>query len=254
MRTIRRHFVTHIHVAAVGLFALAQATACIPYTVGSTAETAPVGQSTHTASMYFIPNAVKSPGDSVSVPMRGLDAEWRHGMDERSDVGLRLMPGAGGAIVNYKHRFEDAGSGQPALAYMIGGGVVNWGEHAEMEATLIASGDESASIMPFGGLRAIQVIPITQGAVSDSPTLGGFGGLQFGDRSFSIRPELGVYYDRSALGLRRSSVIFVPAITLARGPRPDNVDAQAAKAANAARPRRSSGGIICTLIGVGDCR
>lgn len=166
------------------------------------------------------------------------------------------MPGAGGVVVNYKHRFADAAAGQPALAYMVGAGVVNWGEHAEMEATLLASGDESAGVMPFGGLRAIQVVPITQGAVSDSPTLGGFGGVQIGDRGFSIRPELGVYYDRSALGLRRGSVILVPAVTLAHGPKRDNVDAQAAANARRTPPATSPsrGGLICALLGIGDCR
>ena len=71
---------------------------------------------------------------------------------------------------------------------------------------------------PYGGLRAMQVVPITRGAVSDSPTLGLFGGLRLGDDDFVLSPEIGVYYDRSALHVRNASVIVVPALTLERGP------------------------------------
>ena len=63
----------------------------------------------------------------------------------------------------------------------------------------------------------MQTIPITAGAVSDRPTIGVFGGLQIGSKYFSARPELGVFYDHSALGLRQRDVLFVPAITLMRG-------------------------------------
>jgi hypothetical protein len=98
---------------------------------------------------------------------------------------------------------------------------VNGGEHFMMQGTLVASGREDVSVVPYGGLRAIHVLPITQGAVTDQPTIGMFGGVQLGDAEFSIRPELGVYYDHSALGLRRGDLIFVPAITLKRGPRRD---------------------------------
>lgn len=206
-----------VRLALAFLLVLNGATACIPYTVGSTAQTVPNGQTTHTTSWYFVPNAFKSPGDTVAVPMAGVDNEWRHGVDAKSDVGFRLVPT--GVVLNYKHRVTEAEAGRAAVAYMVGGGIVNGGEHLHLEATLIASGDPSASMMPFGGVRAMQVIPISAGAVNDSPTIGAFGGFQLGDASFTIRPELGVYYDRSALGVRSSSVIFVPAVTLQRGRR-----------------------------------
>jgi hypothetical protein len=85
-----------------------------------------------------------------------------------------------------------------------------------IQGTLIASAREDVAIAPFGGLRAIQVFPISQGAVYDRPTIGVFGGAQLGDRAFTIRPELGVFYDHSALGIRRGDVIFVPAVTIQR--------------------------------------
>jgi hypothetical protein len=199
----------------VGALVLFAAPGCIPYTVGSTAETVPTGHTANATSWYFIPNAFKRPGDSLSTPLAGVDHEFRHGLDERSDVGLRLTSGLG-VVVNYKRRFQDYGGGPPALAYMVGGGIVNGGEHLHLEATLIASGDERSGMMPFGGLRAMQVVPLDANAVHDSPTIGAFGGVQIGDASFIIRPEIGVFYDRSALGLRSANYIIVPALTLQR--------------------------------------
>jgi hypothetical protein len=79
---------------------------------------------------------------------------------------------------------------------------------------------------PYYGVRAIQVIPISAGAVSDTPTIGVFGGLQLGNQWFSLRPELGVFYDHSALGVRQSDLLIVPAITLMRGRHRDEDHAQ----------------------------
>lgn len=192
--------------------------ACIPYTVGSTARTVPVHQTTRSTSWYYIPNAISTPGDSVASPLAGSNLEYRHGVDARSDVGLRLMPG--GASVDFKRRLDNDLTGtRTAFAYIAGGGIVNGGEHFMLQGTLVASGREDASVVPYGGIRAIHVMPISQGAVSDKPTIGVFGGVQLGDAQFTIRPELGVFYDHSALGLRQGDLIIVPAITLKRGPR-----------------------------------
>ena len=65
-----------------------------------------------------------------------------------------------------------------------------------------------------GGLRAMQVIPIDRGAVHDSPTLGGFLGARIGTLTAGISPELGIFYDHSALHLHKGNVLFVPAITV----------------------------------------
>jgi hypothetical protein len=97
---------------------------------------------------------------------------------------------------------------------MVGGGVVNWGEHAHLEATLITSGAESDHFTPYGGLRAMQVIPISRGAVRDSPTLGGFLGSRIGTVAAGISPEVGIFYDRSALHIRRGTLLVVPSITV----------------------------------------
>ena len=205
--------------------------ACLPYTVGTSAQTVPANESRHSASYYFIPNAIKEPDDTVAVPLSGVDYEWRHGLDTQSDVAFRLLPG--GVTASYKHRFgPDTSHAGSARAFAIGGGIVNGGEHALVEATLMASGREDGPMNPYYGVRAIQVIPITAGAVSDRPTIGVFGGLQIGNQWFSVRPELGVFYDHSALGVRQGDVIIVPALTLMRGRHRDEDHAQEA------RPRR----------------
>src|SRR5512138_1895680 len=79
-------------------------TACLPYTVGSSAQTLPANESSHSASYYFVPNAFKEPEDSVGAPMSGVDYEWRHGLDARSDVAFRLLPG--GVTSSYKRRIS----------------------------------------------------------------------------------------------------------------------------------------------------
>jgi hypothetical protein len=91
--------------------------------------------------------------------------------------------------------------------------LINFGEHAHVELTLIASGREGKLTL-YGGLRAMQVAPMSRGAVSDTPTLGGFLGLRIGRADMGVSPEVGVYYDRSALGLRRATVIVVPALSV----------------------------------------
>jgi hypothetical protein len=53
-----------------------------------------------------------------------------------------------------------------------------------------------------------------------------FGGLQMGNQWFSVRPELGVFYDHSALGVRKGDLLLVPALTLMRGRHRDDDRAQ----------------------------
>lgn len=194
------------------------ATACLPYTVGSTAQTVPAGKWTRTSTSYFIPNAIKEPADSIATPMFGYDLEFRHGLDARSDLGLRMVPGGG--TINYKRRMgADTSHTRASVAFMTGAGIVNAGEHAHFEATFIASGRQDVPLSAYGGIRAMQVVPLSASAVSDSPTIGAFAGMQIGNERFTLRPELGVFYDRSALDLRSSNVIFVPAVSVQRNRR-----------------------------------
>jgi hypothetical protein len=197
--------------------ALIVLTGCLPYTVGSTAQTLAPDTTRRTAMVYFIPDAVDLTGDdSITAPMRGVDIEYRRGLSDRSDIGLRF-PSGSGAVVTYKRRL--AGTSAPesgAVSLMTGGGFVNFAEHGEIEVTMMASGKESNSVTPYGGLRAMQVIPLSRSAVHDQPTAGGFIGMRvlFGD--LEVKPELGVYYDPSALGIRSTNYILVPAFGLTR--------------------------------------
>ena len=206
----------HLRTVLWGALAVSLAGACLPYTVGQTAQTLPSGETRQTGILYMIPHAVDVIGDSVGAPMRGADVELRRGLDERSDIGLRI-PSYSGAVVTYKRRL--AGSASPdrsVMSIMAGGGLVNWGEHAEVELTLFASGRQSGAVTPYGGARVMQVAPLSAGAVHDSPTAGGFFGLRIAFDDLEVGPEVGVYWDRSALGLRKANYIIVPGVSLQR--------------------------------------
>ena len=187
---------------------------CIPLTVGSTAQPVPVGTTVHSMSMYVVPNSVHDSIDNRSFPRYGIDPEVRFGLDDRSDIGVRA-PSFSGIVANYKRRLNGVSQAPgTATAIMVGGGLVNWGDHAHLEATLITSAEDNDRFTPYGGIRAMQVIPINKGAVHDSPTLGGFFGARIGTRTTGISPEIGVFYDHSALRLRKGNVLIVPAITI----------------------------------------
>jgi len=187
---------------------------CIPLTVGSTAQPVPVGTTVHSMSMYVVPNSVHDSIDNRSYPRYGIDPEVRFGLDDRSDIGVRA-PSFSGIVANYKRRLNGVSQAPgTATAIMVGGGLVNWGDHAHLEATLITSAEDNDRFTPYGGIRAMQVIPINKGAVHDLPTLGGFFGARIGTRTTGISPEIGVFYDHSALRLRKGNVLIVPAITI----------------------------------------
>lgn len=188
--------------------------ACTPYTVASTAHTVPKGQRTSTSIFYVVPGGARAAGDSSTVSMPGFDLERRFGLDDRTDIGLRV-PTFSGAIVTYKRRLTPyADRASHANAVSFGVGLVNGGQHAHTEATFIASGRETGSVAAYGGIRAIQVVPLTTTAAHDSPTVGGFGGMRLGGPDAAVSLELGVFYDRSALKMRRGDLVIVPAISL----------------------------------------
>jgi hypothetical protein len=187
---------------------------CIPLTVGSTAQPVPVGTTVHSMSMYVVPNSVHDSINNRSYPRYGIDPEVRFGLDDRSDIGVRA-PSFSGIVANYKRRLNGISQAPgAATALMVGGGLVNWGDHAHLEATLITSAEDNDRFTPYGGIRAMQVIPINKGAVHDSPTLGGFFGARIGSLKAGISPEIGVFYDHSALQLRKGNILIVPAITI----------------------------------------
>ena len=189
-------------------------TGCLPYTVASTARPAAEGEMQQTGTLYAIPGAYESEHDSLSIPMKGADFEIRYGLDEFSDVGIRI-PSMSGAVVTYKRRL-DGPSEDPgvAVAFMAGGGFVNMGEHALGELTLIVSGDDARQFVPYGGLRGMHVLPLSRHAVSDRPTVGTFLGVRIGNADFGVSPEIAIYYDRSALEWREREWLIIPAVSI----------------------------------------
>jgi hypothetical protein len=206
-------------VLALLLLPLALAGACTPYTVAGTARPLARGERQRTSMFFVVPAGAKFAADSgtSSTAVPGFDVEQRFGVDDRSDVGLRITT-MSGAVVSYKRRLDGPSDKEgTATALMLGGGFVNLFQHAHLEATLLTSGRDGGSVTPYGGLRAIQVIPLSSEAPKDTPTLGAFGGARFGSRNGGISVELGVFYDRSALGLRRNDVVIVPSVSLHGG-------------------------------------
>lgn len=204
-------------VLAAATVATSFTTGCIPYAVGSTARTVPAGDHTRTTTAFVIPNGIENKTDSVAATIPGLDSEVRFGIDDRSDWGVRV-PSWSGVVVNYKHRLDavpttPAADTGVAVSIMTGGGLVNWGQHAHLELSLLASGREDRKAIPYGGLRVMQVIPLNSSAPSDRPTAGGFLGWRIGSRDHGVAPEVGVFYDHSALHIRRGDLVVVPSIT-----------------------------------------
>ena len=195
---------------------------CLPYSVGQTAATAPVNEVVVSQSSQFVP--VDSPfgeGDGCEESCQAdeagggyvsLDAEVRVGLTERSDLGVRLVGGAGFGVT-YKNRLTPSG-GPVEVAVIGGGGVLNGGQHAYGEATVVVSGRLRAPVVPYGGLRGFATAPVAPGAVRDAPTVGGFGGLRVGTAQAGVSAEVGVFRDPSALGLRERDLVVVPSVTV----------------------------------------
>lgn len=207
--------------AATGLSLSAALTGCIPYTVGATAAPVPKGQKTTTMSTWVLPSTMDTTFGQPSSQLM-VDMESRWGLDDRSDIGARIV--GLGFVVNYK-RLLSGPSSIYDVAVVPGFGIVNFGNHAYFETTLMASkrvktepkkseNGWTNQVLPYFGLRLMQVAPIDENAVHDRPTAGGFLGVRFGSRDFGVSPEIGVFYDHSALGLRRNDVIVVPSISV----------------------------------------
>ncbi|HYO74951.1 MAG TPA: hypothetical protein VE010_00695 [Thermoanaerobaculia bacterium] len=192
-------------------------TSCISYAVGTTARPAPKGDFQPNLMVYTVPGGIEEVGaeddvDDASLAYASADFEGRWGLTDRSDLALRV-PAASGAILTYKRMFGPNDPARPAFAGIVGGGIVNFGNHAYVEAGLIGSGIEDGGV-PYGGIRTMHVMPIASGAVEDSPTVGIFGGYRMRiNESLSLSPELGIYYDEPALQLRERNIIFIPSIS-----------------------------------------
>jgi hypothetical protein len=194
--------------------ALLLAAGCIPYSTGTTATTVPPGAVTGNTAVYFVPGGIeKLSADSAHGSIIGFDLEWRMGVDQHADLGIRA-PGMVGVVVDYKRRVVGLDDPEaPGLALMAGGGVVNAGDHALFSAAVLASGRSNDRLTPYGGFKAMHVLPLREEAVRDDPTFGVFAGARIGTELLGISPEIAVFYDRSALDLRDHDIIVVPSFT-----------------------------------------
>ena len=192
------------------------AAACIPYSVITTAEPAPRGERQTTLAVSAMPSVSlldSTRGTNFTI----VEGVTRIGLDSVSDVGFRA--GGGGITMSYKRLLTRRD--EPALiAIMPGFGFVNMAQHAHFELTVLASrrsspdrpGGRERTIVPYGGLRIMQVAPLHEDAVHDRPTAGGFVGVRLGRPTFGVSPEVGIFYDHSALGVRESNVVVVPTL------------------------------------------
>jgi hypothetical protein len=199
------------------LFAPLLLAGCISYSVGTTARPVPKGKFQPNLMVYWVPNGIENVDSSGTVrdslAYASADFEGRWGLSDSSDLGLRV-PAGSGAIINYKRLINGPNDpNRTAVSAIVGTGIVNFGNHAFFEAGLIASGKEGDHV-PYGGIRAMQVVPLNRTAVHDTPTAGVFGGVRFRvGTNFSFSPELGVYHDKSALHLRKRNVLLIPSIS-----------------------------------------
>lgn len=193
-------------------------TGCISYTVGQGAETTPISERTSSSSINWIPGTLDDAPGAKRVRRPSVDSEIRIGLDDRTDIGFRIATYSG-FMVAWKRQLTRADTShvpenRMRTALMLGAGILNVGEHAGVEATLIASGPWSAVGQVYGALRAIQVAPLTSTARHDDPVAGISLGYLFGDRTSSMGPELGVYYDRSVLGLNTNRILIIPSLVV----------------------------------------
>jgi hypothetical protein len=194
---------------------------CISYTVGMGAETTPMGERSITNSANVVPGTLNNSAGTVPTRRPSADTDFRFGVDERTDIGFRVATYSG-FMLTWKRQLTAVDSSatpenRRRTALMLGGGLLNLGEHAGFEATLITSGKWTSAGQWYGAVRAIQVIPLSPEAPHDDPVIGFSIGHLFGDRESSMGPELGVYYDRSALGLNTNRIIVVPSFVIRRG-------------------------------------
>ncbi len=191
---------------------------CISYTVGQGADTTPQGERSVSSSLNLVPGTLSNSDSSASTRRPSVDTDIRFGVDDRTDVGFRIATYSG-FMLTWKRQLTAPDSSKfienrARTSIMLGGGLLNAGEHAGLEATLISSSKWSAAGQWYGAVRAIQVFPITNSARSDDPVIGLSVGHLFGDRNKSMGPEIGVYYDRSTLGLNTRRILVIPSFVV----------------------------------------
>ncbi|PAP76504.1 hypothetical protein [Rubrivirga marina] len=201
------------------VFALVGLAGCVPYTVGSTPATV-APREIEPSAMLQIASGRRDldrddePGGAALM----LGNEARLGLDERSDVGVRLI-GLGSLTATYKRRLTGPIRGDAGTSLIVGAGVIG-ASHLHLEATVVASPgpiDGAPRVVPYGALRLQDLTPFSGDALDTTPALGLVVGGRFGWPDLAVSPEIGVFYSPSPLA-GDDDVIVVPSVTV-RGDR-----------------------------------
>ncbi len=192
---------------------------CVPYAVGTTADTV--------APREVEPSAVLQAVSSRRDLDRGDDPRGagitianaaRLGLDERSDIGVMIV-GLGSISATYKRRLTGPLGADRGTALIVGAGVIGT-SHLHAEATLVASPGPlqiAPRVVPYAGVRVQDLTPFGNNGLGSSPAIGVFAGGRFGWPDLALSPELGLFYSPSPLS-GDDTVIVVPSVTV-RGDR-----------------------------------
>lgn len=182
----------------------------VPYSVGTTAATAPV-RTVVPAGIVQVASADRAleRTDRATGAVATIGTEARFGLDERSDVGVRVL-GAGTFVTSYKRRLSGAGDAGTAL--IVGAGVVglHW---LHGEATLVRAWPARGQVTPYAGVRAQAMTPFAGDAAEVPPAVGVFAGGRIGWPDLAVSPEVGVFYNESPLR-GDAPLLIVPSVTV----------------------------------------
>lgn len=195
---------------ALVLLSLSLLAGCVPYAVGTTAETVPVKRVSPSAVVQIASaNRDNDRRERPSGAVASIGNEARLGLDARSDIGVRIL-GLGSVVATYKRRLS--GTGEAGTALLVGAGVVGT-DQIHVEATFVGSLPRSGRLVPYGGLRVQDLTPFAGDALATDPAVGVFAGGRVGWPDLSLSPEVGVFYSPSPLA-GDDAVVIVPSITI----------------------------------------
>ena len=192
---------------------------CVSYAVGSTARTVSPREVEPSVVLQVASGRRDvERGDEPGRAGFSVGNEARLGLDERSDIGVRIL-GLGSITATYKRRLTGPVEGDAGSALLVGAGIVGL-SHLHTEATLVVSSgplDVDRRITPYGGLRVQDLTPFGEDALDSPPAVGAFVGGRFGWPDLAVSPEVGVFYSPSPLAFD-DDLIVVPSVTI-RGER-----------------------------------
>lgn len=193
----------------------ALAAGCFPYSMGQTAATVPPGAPAFSVTASAIPVTRDATGPSDIAALPQLDLVGRVGVGPRTDATVRAV-GLGGSVA-IKHQLVGRDDYDDAVSVLADAGLLNGGIHGYVGGAVLVSGGDANRIVPYGGLRAFQVVRLRDSddvERGEGTSVGAFAGLRIGTLGLGVSPEIGVYADGSLAGLRDNTVVVVPSLTL----------------------------------------